>query len=416
MLRFERQVLAQWIGKAWFLVIVAHVTLALVGTRVSAGEGSGAAAKPTSLGDSKSCATAGCHVSVKGEKFLHAPVRLNRCLNCHEVTDEAKHAFRLAAEPPELCNTCHDPKDKGKFAHTPVQDGRKCFNCHNAHGSNTKSLLNTSDTRTLCLSCHKEMASTESKRVAHAELGDEQACVACHEPHSSDYAGLVRERSRDLCMKCHSKTVKLPDESELPAAADLVGEPKYVHGPVMRGKCSSCHLVHGGDTFRLLKADYPTEFYAPYSAESYALCFGCHEEKLALEPKTTTLTEFRNGDENLHFMHVNKPDKGRTCRACHSPHASTQAKLIRASVAFGEWAIPVSFTKTETGGTCAAGCHAPKTYDRSSPVDYAAPVAEKPAAETTGDAAMKEDPSQQAGAANGDDSAEKKAADPMEIR
>jgi len=44
------------------------------------------------------------------------------------------------------------------------------------------------------------------------------------------------------------------------------------------------------------------------------------------EPETRTLTNFRDGARNLHFLHVNKAVRGRTCRACHEVHASKQPR------------------------------------------------------------------------------------------
>jgi predicted CXXCH cytochrome family protein len=62
---------------------------------------------------------------------------------------------------------------------------------------------------------------------------------------------------------------------------------------------------------------------------------------------------------------VNKAVKGRTCRACHETHASNFPKHIREAVPFGSWDLPVNFEKTESGGSCAPGCHKEKKYDRA---------------------------------------------------
>ena len=71
------------------------------------------------------------------------------------------------------------------------------------------------------------------------------------------------------------------------------------------------------------------------------------------------ITGFRNGDENIHFRHVNKVDKGRTCRACHEVHASKRPAHIREAVPFGSggWLLDINFEQTEDGGSCAPGCH-----------------------------------------------------------
>ena len=90
--------------------------------------------------------------------------------------------------------------------------------------------------------------------------------------------------------------------------------------------------------------------------------------------ETTDLTDFRNGSLNLHYIHVNKADRGRTCRACHATHGSDQPKHIRDTVPFGMWEIPLKFDKTETGGGCTTGCHQTRAYDRKDPVEYSTPA------------------------------------------
>ncbi|MEW6006499.1 MAG: cytochrome C, partial [Stygiobacter sp.] len=116
--------------------------------------------------------------------------------------------------------------------------------------------------------------------------------------------------------------------------------------------------------FRLLKWIYPKEFYSSFSVEQYELCFKCHQPTLVLDPKTTTLTRFRNREQNLHFLHINKKVKGRTCRTCHETHASQRNRHIRESVPYGKWDLPIHFEKTNEGGKCSPGCHAPKEYKR----------------------------------------------------
>jgi len=59
----------------------------------------------------------------------------------------------------------------------------------------------------------------------------------------------------------------------------------------------------------------------------------CHKEALVTTGKTVTITNFRNGEINLHMLHVNQ-NKGRTCRACHDVHASDQEDHIREEFRF----------------------------------------------------------------------------------
>jgi len=146
---------------------------------------------------------------------------------------------------------------------------------------------------------------------------------------------------------------------------------RYVHRPVVERECSECHAPHGSDYYRLLVKNYPPEFYAPFDVSIYDLCFSCHNQDIVLVKDTENLTSFRNGTMNLHYKHVNMPEKGRTCRTCHATHASNEPKHLREKVPYGGWGIPIGFEKTETGGGCSPGCHNPRVYDRINPAVYA---------------------------------------------
>ena len=106
---------------------------------------------------------------------------------------------------------------------------------------------------------------------------------------------------------------------------------------------------------------------AAFDEKAYALCFECHEAAAFTDEETDSTTAFRNGQRNLHYLHVNRAVKGRTCRACHDPHASKNEKHIVESVPFGKWRIPIKFESTSTGGSCQPGCHRPERYDREQP-------------------------------------------------
>jgi len=139
------------------------------------------------------------------------------------------------------------------------------------------------------------------------------------------------------------------------------------HGPVENRDCSACHLVHGGENFRMLVEDYPAKFYAPYDEDLYALCFSCHEVDVFSAAETTSLTGFRDGVQNLHYVHVNMDRRGRTCRACHEVHAAPHEHMVRKDVPSGKsgWRLQVNYERPPDGGTCAKTCHATKSYTRT---------------------------------------------------
>ncbi len=144
-----------------------------------------------------------------------------------------------------------------------------------------------------------------------------------------------------------------------------------LHGPLQQQECSPCHDPHGSDSMRMLKGAYPESFYHPYASGSYDFCLSCHDKNLLRFADTSIYTEFRNGKQNLHYVHVSDKYKGRTCRACHEPHGANLEKMVSEDGAsFGDWNIPTRFTKTTTGGSCSPGCHQTYDYDRQTPLDY----------------------------------------------
>jgi predicted CXXCH cytochrome family protein len=256
-----------------------------------------------------------------------------------------------------------------KFMHKAVSEG-DCMNCHDAHASDFAMQIKQSPEQ-LCTSCHaqvKKDALEASHR--HTVVIKDKACLNCHTAHGGDLAKLLRNDEIKVCLKCHEKKIDAGGGKTIASVAEVLDPKKSKHGPIRNGDCAGCHNVHGSEISRLLRKPYPEAFYQGFSLDKYELCFSCHEKQLVLLEKTEGLTNFRNGAENLHFVHVNKTDKGRNCRACHETHASAQDLHVRDTTPFGKWQMPINFKKTETGGSCAPGCHKQYGYDRKTPATY----------------------------------------------
>lgn len=296
----------------------------------------------------------------------HAAYEADDCTLCHERNDR-RDPGKISGPVNELCFGCHDEVRsllEREFVHWPATDA--CTNCHNPHGSRHRKLL-VDDTVTLCTSCHAEVGEyVAGAKVKHGAVTTGAACANCHNPHGSSVERLLVSNAFDVCLGCHSREgLRSADGRPLQNMKAWLDENPDWHAPVAAMDCSACHRPHGSANFRLLVAPYPESFYAPYSRESYRLCFGCHDERLVREPQTTRLTNFRNGSKNLHFVHVNKADRGRTCRACHEVHASRQPSHIREGVPYGpkRWILKLNYTRTATGGSCAKTCHETRSYD-----------------------------------------------------
>jgi predicted CXXCH cytochrome family protein len=198
---------------------------------------------------------------------------------------------------------------------------------------------------------------------------DDRACLNCHLPHGGGREGLLPEDVAAACLICHKDPIKGPgDKVRVAGVPELAVKAYFPHGPVHDGDCAACHTLHGGELANLLTVPYAEPFYQKFSEEAYALCFSCHDAKLARTETTENGTGFRDGTRNLHFVHVAKEATGRSCRACHTVHASRTPAQIAESVPFGQWSIPLNFAQTATGGSCAPGCHRAVAYDREQAV------------------------------------------------
>ena len=238
-----------------------------------------------------------------------------------------------------------------------------CTECHSPHASEQRYELKE-PVPVLCFRCHeKTQHDVETAQVTHSPVTEAPFCTNCHNPHLSQADHLLVAEESDTCLKCHDEPVK-SGQYELENIGQLLAANPRHHGPIQSKECSECHNPHGSPNFRLLTDKYPKDMYAPFEESRYELCFRCHESTLVTKERTTTLTGFRDGDRNLHFVHVDKVPRGRTCRLCHQAHASTLPKYIEGTVRFGDWELPIGFSKTENGGSCAPGCHASKKYER----------------------------------------------------
>jgi len=339
-----------------------------------------ASGQEISLEPGQSCLSAGCHEDFGQKNVVHMPAANGTtCIFCHATPEPGKHSFKLSAQGGDLCAGCHNVLGDKRNEHMPVKMGM-CTMCHEPHQSDNRKLLKARPVSELCFGCHSESAFQDN--VMHGPVA-EGSCTSCHEPHASDHAKLVKATAPELCFECHDRTLKDADGKTLPAVKRTFDDEGLTkHMPFGSGQCTMCHAPHASSNHRLLKSPYPADFYTSYAEEKY-FCFDCHSASAFAEPRTLTDTEFRNGNLNLHYRHVNR-DKGRTCRACHDHHGARNAKLIRDRVPFGDRVIDITeFELTGTGGRCAPACHIVVNYDRFEPVEQSLKVSPREGEDAT---------------------------------
>ena len=310
-----------------------------------------------------------CHSeALEGLKFVHGPAAAGQCTTCHapHVSTEAK---LLRSKDPAMCLECHSEVGEriAELEHKHAPAEAACLSCHKPHGAGNSMML-ASTAPTLCNDCHEDVASkVAGAKCKHSPAAAENGCMSCHDSHASAADGLLKkESSAKLCLSCHDQEVKSGPRALMNVGGHLARHAN-AHGPIRDGSCMPCHDAHGAERSALLTKSFPEKFYSAYSAEAYGLCFECHEAD-AFASADGGDTEFRNGNTNLHYLHVNKSPKGRNCRACHDPHASNNDKHIREQTPFGSWSIPINFRSTDNGGSCGPGCHQSYSYDRKTPV------------------------------------------------
>ncbi len=314
-----------------------------------------------------------CHFELtSGEAIVHAAEDEGSCTTCHKSHFSAE--AKLLIQPSRsLCIDCHaktaEELTTSFFTHPPALED--CRLCHDPHATGEKSML-IDDTLRLCASCHQDVGhEMDAASHPHGAMTAENSCLNCHEPHASNHGKLLRGPTSELCNQCHDKDIEKANGGLIPSMASAFTGRDMVHSPVERGECTLCHQVHGNSRQRLLKSEHSETYSQFQGAGDYGLCFSCHDKNLVLSETTNAVTDFRNGDVNLHYTHVNRP-KSRSCNICHDPHAADAGHMLRQSFPFGpaRWELKIDWQAIADGGSCAAGCHAPFEYNRLNPVDY----------------------------------------------
>jgi len=302
------------------------------------------------------------------KRFTHGPVAQGRCTLCH-MPHEANNAKLLrGGEGNQHCFMCHEDLKLAmtNAPHTHKPAAEACTTCHDPHASDFPFEL-SAPIKDSCFACHKDLEKTiTAASSSHEAVFTGDQCANCHDPHAAGRDHLLKNRVDHLCMQCHDKEIAIKSGRTIPDMRPQIADRKFLHGPVKTGQCDACHNAHGATHSRLLRESFTEAFYADFDESIYALCFTCHDKALVQEPATRTLTGFRNGDVNLHYIHVHKDRKGRTCRTCHAIHGSDLPNHMATDVPFegSNWAMPIQFKQTPTGGSCSPGCHEPYTYRR----------------------------------------------------
>lgn len=239
------------------------------------------------------------HGSDKAAHLLKAPMP-TLCVSCHKPDGPSfvrQHVNYPVAKA--NCGSCHDPHGSNTAGilfdtvHAPVAS-KRCNQCHNA-ATAAEPFATRRAGFELCRGCHTTMMNeTFGKNRVHWPLVDKIGCLNCHEAHASRQKKLLNVAESTLCGKCHKDTLgwqaKLAEKEEQEKAAKKRPEKgALTHSPVQAGSCSACHLPHASDSSRLMR-----------EASIVDGCSGCHDWlKHNSHPLGEKVTDMRNKNRSL---------------------------------------------------------------------------------------------------------------------
>jgi predicted CXXCH cytochrome family protein len=212
----------------------------------------------------------GCHERKDKSKHPHSAVVTGDCVVCHDPHSSDQPKLVAKATTQETCFLCHQDDLTGrKFIHAPVQKG--CDQCHDPHGSPNRNALKVGEGKAGCYKCHKPL---DGGKVKHAAL-ERYGCTACHDPHGTGFAALLPKKVNALCISCH------PEQPDGRHVSSRISAGHVVDGglkdPRREGRafsCASCHNPHGSNSPKML-------YFGTSPIES---CAWCHGDKTGTRP------------------------------------------------------------------------------------------------------------------------------------
>src|SRR5262249_6497410 len=237
------------------------------------------------------------------------------CAECHAaeathyaLTAHSKTKIGNATRDKQRCEAGHGP-DRGnvdfylnskKLNEAGKEDEANALMNDTAKAAAAKILsfkeMPSAEASAICLKCHEgEQGRSEERfnfrRSEHSRHG--VSCIDCHSSHAPKRTEFLLKASEPgMCYQCH--------------ADQKAAFAKPFHHKVPEGgmKCSDCHNQHGGFMSKSLRN----------SAGGDSTCVKCHADKQGP------------------FVYEHAPVKVEGCQVCHTPHGSTNPKLLTRNI------------------------------------------------------------------------------------
>ncbi len=217
-----------------------------------------------------------------------------------------------------VCRACHpdvwqnfykNPHYKSIASGVEVPAKTGCEGCHgpgkghvDARGGKTTiprafSLMTPRRALDTCLECHtKDVSRGEIRRSVHTTA--DVVCSNCHSIHKSQTPKfLLAKTQTNLCYSCHN---------QVRAQFNMPFKHRVNEGSV---NCTDCHNPHGTQSNSWRMGTHPRMVSA--GADGEQACIRCHTDKRG----------------PFAFEHAAVRVDG--CESCHSPHGSTNPRLLR---------------------------------------------------------------------------------------
>lgn len=213
-------------------------------------------------------------------KVLNAPIDKHGCEACH---GGARNHVDFYLDIQKL-----NEAGKEDEATALMNDTAK------AAAANLKSFskMSSAESTATCLKCHEGSQGNAEERFNYRRSEHARHGISCNDCHSSHAPKrtefLLKNTEPNLCYTCH--------------AEQKASFSKPFHHKVPEGgmKCSDCHNQHGGFMGKSLRN----------SVNGDSACVKCHADKQGP------------------FVFEHAPVKTEGCQSCHTPHGSTNPKLL----------------------------------------------------------------------------------------